>query len=69
MTKLVYNSAWEMLFEGDKEKIKDYEELSKLAMKYEKDVQLFFGTREELHYLKELKLQEMERNGVEVIRD
>lgn len=69
MTRLAYDSVWEMMFEGDPEKIADYNELSRLALKYRDEVQLHFGTEEEFKYLKELKLQELERQGVEVIRD
>jgi len=66
---LTYNNAFEAIFGRDTEKAKDFEALAKLVMKYDTEVQLFFGTPEELKYLKELKLQEMERNGIEVIRD
>jgi hypothetical protein len=66
---LVYDNVWESLFGRGSEKAKDWKDLSQLVMKYDQEVQLFFGTPEELRYLKELKLQELERQGVEVIRD
>lgn len=55
--RLVYDSVWESIFEGDEEKVADWNKLSELAMKYDQEVQLFFGTPEELKYLKELRVK------------
>jgi hypothetical protein len=63
---LAYLNVWESIFEGDPERAKDYEELSKLVMKYDNEVQLHFGTPDEYRELKNgrLKLQALEQEGV-----
>ena len=49
--KLVYDNIWESIFPDNPEKAKDFETLAQLAIKYDNEVQLFFGTREEFKKL------------------
>jgi len=62
MTEKTYNSIWGAIYENEPEKAADFKTLSRLALKYRDEVQLFFGSEQQFSEM-EMIYSEFNKTG------